>query len=85
MSEYGTSPNDTVIAPARRMWLVVAHDTNAQPFLTKAIRANSAGTIVFKPVDSAIDVTLTVVAGEQIAVRTLFIRAASTAVVHGIS
>lgn len=50
--------------PATHVFAVVPHDTNPLPFSCKALRANTAGNVVFRPIDSAVDVTLTAAAGE---------------------
>lgn len=74
-----------VADPARRVYLITAHDTNRVDPLPKAIRADNAGTITFCAEDSGADVVMNVVAGEVLAVRARFIRATGTTVtvIHG--
>jgi len=76
---------DSVQSPARRVFLITPHDTTALDPLPKAIRADGAGAIVFRAVDSNADVTVNVVAGEVLDVRAKYIRATGTTVtvIHG--
>lgn len=64
--------------PARQAFAIAKHDTNAITPLPRAVRVDSAGTVVFRLVDSAADVTITAVAGEIIPGRVQYIRAAGT-------
>lgn len=77
---------DSVADPARRCWLITPHATNEVDPLPKAIRANEAGTIALRAVDSAADVTMTVAAGEVLQIRAQYIRATGTTVtnIHGL-
>lgn len=77
----------TLSAPARRMFLITPHPTNAIDPLPKALRFDSDGDVVLRAVDSDADVTITVRAGEELAVRALHIRASGTTVtrIHGFS
>lgn len=79
--------SDSVIAPARDMFLITPHATNEIDPLPKAIRADGAGVIVLRAVDSTNDVTINVVAGERIDVRAKYIRASGTtvSVIHGLA
>lgn len=79
--------SDGVSAPGRKVFVITPHATNAVDPLPKAIRANGAGDITFRAVDSSADVTVTVAAGEVLDVRPLYIRATGTtvAVIHGIA
>lgn len=81
-------PSDhNLSAPARRMFLITPHATNEIDPLPKAVRFDSDGDVVLRAVDSDTDVTLTVKAGETVAVRALHIRAEGTTVtrIHGFS
>ncbi len=77
---------DAVDAPARKMFLITPHATNPIDPIPKAIRADNAGTIALRAVGSAADVTVTVAAGEVLAVRAQYIRVAGTTVtvIHGL-
>jgi hypothetical protein len=78
--------SDGIGSPAREMFLITPHATNAVDPLPKAIRANTAGTLALRAVGSTADVSINVVAGEVIDVRAEFVRAAGTsAVVHGLA
>lgn len=74
---------DAVVAPARRMFAITPHDTNEVDPIPKAIRANAAGSVTLRAVDSTADVTFAVVAGEVVDVRARFVRASTTAPLHG--
>ncbi|NBW09746.1 MAG: hypothetical protein EBR82_17155 [Caulobacteraceae bacterium] len=78
--------SDSIIAPARKMFLITPHATNEIDPLPKAIRADGAGVIVLQAADSGADVTINVSAGEVIAVRARYIRASGTtvSVIHGL-
>lgn len=84
MDEFSTY-GDSVSAPAREMFAIVPHDTAPISPLPKAIRANSAGTVTLRAVDSAADVTLAVAVGEVISVRVNFVRTSTTASLHGLA
>lgn len=71
---FGDSPD----SPALRCFVIVPHDSDALPFVTKAIRADAAGTIRFRPVGQNEDVTHPVLAGERIDVRASHVRATGT-------
>lgn len=83
--DYGTFPNDTVIAPARRMWEITPDDDTPLPKIPKAIRANTDGTVVLLAVDSDVPVTIAMVAGEQLSVRVSHILTGTTAEIHGLA
>lgn len=79
----GTS--DNILAPAERMFAIVPHATNEVPFITKAIRCNVGGTVALRSLEGTEDVSITMVAGELIAVRAKFVRVTgTTAVLHGL-
>lgn len=75
-----------VTDPARKVWLIAPHATNEVTPVPTSIRADNAGTICFRAVDSDTDVTMTFAAGESIDVRAQFIRAIGTTVtvIHGL-
>lgn len=81
------STQDSVFAPARQMYAITPHATNEVSPIPKAIRADTSGTICFRAVDSSIDVTVNVAAGEIIPVRALYVRATGTTVstIHGLA
>ena len=78
MPENFPPHENTVESPARRLDLVTPHDTNELDPLPKALRIDTAGTVVLRAVDSDADVTLNVFAGEQLAVRAKFVRSTGT-------
>lgn len=65
-------------APARQAFAITKSDSNPITPLPRAVRVNVAGTVAFRAVDSAADVTITVYAGEVIPARVQFIRDAGT-------
>lgn len=75
---------DKVEAPSRDMFLIAPHATNEVDPLPKAIRADGAGSITLRAVDSDADVTFNMVAGEQLAVRAQFVRSADMTI-HGLA
>jgi hypothetical protein len=77
---------EELIAPARNVFLIAPHATNPLPSITKAIRCNVAGTITFRAVDDAADVTMTMAVGERIDVRASHVRVAgTTGTFHGLA
>lgn len=83
MSVLGTFRTGPM-GPAVHCFAITPHDTNPLPVIPKAIRANTAGDVVFRALDSDADVTMTLVAGEVIVVVTEFVRATgTTADLHG--
>jgi hypothetical protein len=77
---------DSVASPARRIFAITPHDINELSTLPKAIRANVAGDVVLRTVDSDTDVTLTLAVGEIVPVRAQYIRATgTTATLHGLA
>ena len=56
--------HDAVSSPARDAFAVIPHDSARLPRLPKALVAGGAGTIALRAIDSAADVTLTVLAGQ---------------------
>jgi len=81
----GYEYQDSVQSPGRKMFLITPHATNAIDPIPKAIRADDAGVIVLRAVDSSADVTVNVAAGEVLDVRAKYIRASGTtvSVIHG--
>lgn len=67
------------IAPARTAFAIAKHDTNPITPLPRAVRVDTAGTVIYRAVDSATDVTITAFAGEIIQARVQYIRATGTA------
>lgn len=71
--------------PARNVFLIAPHATNPLASLPKAIRCDVAGTIAYRAVDDAADVSMTMVAGEVLAVRVAYVRVAgTTGTFHGL-
>lgn len=87
MADPFATSADSVGNPARQMFVITPHATNEIDPLPKAIRANGAGNIVLRAVDSAADVTITVAAGEVVPVRAQYVRASGTTVsgLHGLA
>lgn len=73
------------MGPATHVFAVTPSDTNPLPFPCKALRANTAGNVVFRAIASAADVTLAVAAGELLPpVIVTHVRATgTTASLHG--
>lgn len=76
--------SDSVQSPARVMFEIVPHATNEVDPLPKAIRADAAGEVTLRAVGASADVTINMVAGEQISVRAQFVRSASMTL-HGLA
>lgn len=77
---------EDVGSPARNVFLIVPHATNPLPTIPKAIRCDVAGTLAFRACDDATDVTITMAAGEVLAVRVGWVRVAGTAgTYHGLA
>ena len=73
-----------VTTPARRFDLITPDDDDPLPRIPKALRFDTAGTVVLRAIDSTADVTINVAAGAEIAVRAQYIRATgTTATIHG--
>ena len=83
MTDFFHPADHTLSAPARRMYVVTPHATNPISPLPKALRFNAAGNVVLRAVDSEADVTITVAAGETLAVRASHIRVTGTTVAAG--
>jgi hypothetical protein len=80
------SPAATSALCARRMFLIVPHEVDALDPMPQELRADSDGRVTFRPVDSDKDVSIAVVAGEQIPVCVSHVRVAgTTAVLHGLA
>lgn len=84
--DFARSP-DTLWGPARKMFLISPHATNEVSPLPKAIRADTAGTVALRAAGSSADVTVTLAAGEVLAVRAKYVRATGTtvAILHGLA
>lgn len=87
MADNFASNADSVSAPARQIFLITPHASNEVSPLPKAIRADSAGTVALRAVGSSADVTVTLAAGEVLAVRAQYVRATGTTVatLHGLA
>jgi hypothetical protein len=87
MADEFSSFSDDVDNPARKVFAITPDnaDTAINP-LPKALRVDGAGTITFRAVDSAADVTWNVLAGDILPVRALYVRSTGTNVtVHGLA
>lgn len=69
---------DTGSGPARQLFAVTPHATNELATIPKGIMVNVAGDIALRAVDSAADVTITVLAGTIYAVRAQYVRVTGT-------
>lgn len=69
---------DSAADPARRAFAVAPNDTAELALLPKALMVGGGGTIVLRAVDSAADVTVTVVAGQIVPIRASYVRATGT-------
>jgi hypothetical protein len=78
---------DDQTSPARKVYVITPHASNEVDPIPKAIRADSAGTITFRAVDSTSDVVMTFAAGEQLDVRVQYVRVTGTtvALIHGLA
>ena len=86
MSDKFATSADYVSAPSRNMFAIVPHATNPVVPVPKAIRCNVGGTVTLRTIDSAEDVSITMVAGEVLDVRVSHIRATgTTATLHGLA
>lgn len=87
MADNFANNADSVFAPARQIFLITPHATNALSTIPKAIRADSAGTVALRAVGSSADVTVTMAAGEVLAVRAEYVRVTGTTVatLHGLA
>lgn len=86
MADEFSTYSDEVSAPARKMFAITPHATDEVSPLPKAIRCDAPGTVALRAVGSSADVSITMAAGEQLAVRAKFIRAAgTTATLHGLA
>jgi hypothetical protein len=70
--------SDSPSSPAQRCFVVTPNDSDALPFVTKALRADLAGIITFRPAGQSQDVAHPVQAGERIDVRARHVRAMGT-------
>ena len=78
MNDPFQSFGDSAADPARRAFAVTPSDADELTLLPKALMIGAAGAIVLRPVDSAADVTVTVVAGQIVPIRAQFVRATGT-------
>lgn len=87
MSDEFKRHADNQSNPSRNCFLITPHATNELPYVTKAIRADDAGTITFRTMEADADVTLTFAAGETLPVRVTHVRVAGTTVtkIHGLA
>lgn len=69
---------DSPSAPARRCFVVTPHDSQPLPYIAKALRADGAGSITFRPIGQDQDVSHPVLAGERIDVHASHVRATGT-------
>ncbi len=70
--------------PAYDCFAIVPNNTNPLPKTPKAIRANTAGAVVLRMIDSDADVTLTMLAGETVYGIVTHVRDTGTAAtLHG--
>ena len=89
MASYDKFHNrvDNAVDPARQAFLIVPDDINPLAIIPKAIRADTAGAVVFRAVDSDVDVTMNLAVGEVLPVRVAYVRATGTTVtaLHGLA
>jgi hypothetical protein len=78
MSDSFAHRPDSVEAPARNAFAITPHQTQAVSPLPKAVLVGAAGNVVLRAIDSSVDVTIAVVAGQILPIRAQFIRAAGT-------
>lgn len=71
---YGDSAAD----PARRAFAVTPSDAAELTLLPKALLIGGAGNVVLRPVDSPVDVSVAVVAGQIVPIRARYVRATGT-------
>ena len=64
--------------PARQAFAVTPSDSAELPILPKALIVGGGGALVLRAVDSAVDVTVTVLAGQMLPIRAQFVRATGT-------
>lgn len=70
---------DSVAAPSRAVYAVVAHDSNPLPRLPKALYVGTGGDVVLRCVDDAADVIFrNVPSGGLIRARAAYVRATGT-------
>jgi hypothetical protein len=74
-----TSSGDSLIAPARHAFAIVANNTSNLPTPAKAVYVGTGGDLVLRAIGSSTDVTFRNVSGGSIlAVRTVAVRADGT-------
>lgn len=71
---YGDSAAD----PARRAFAVTPSDAAELTLLPKALLIGGAGNVVLRAVDSPVDVSVAVVAGQIVPIRARYVRATGT-------
>jgi len=80
-------PANSIDGPSRHQFLITPSDTADLPAVPKGIRADTAGTITFRSIDSRDDVTMTFAAGQTEPFRVQFVRATGTTpgmIIHGL-
>lgn len=87
MADEFADRQDKEFGPARSMFLITPHATEPLNPVPKGIRANAAGTVTLRALESDADVTVTMEAGEVLDVRALYVRVSGTtvAVLHGLA
>ncbi|MEE4200897.1 spike base protein, RCAP_Rcc01079 family [Erythrobacter sp.] len=79
MSDPFAASTDSVIAPARHAFAIIADDANDLALFTKALYIGTGGDLVVRPVDSDADVTFrNVQTGAILDVRCRAVRASGT-------
>ena len=79
MPDLLASLADSAAAPSRNPYPISPHDTNELPVLPKGIFIGTAGDVVLRGPDSAVDVTYRNLSdGSYIAVRAQYVRATGT-------
>lgn len=74
LSNFRTGP----MGPAVHCFEIAPHATDLVTPTPKAIRADTAGTVTLRAIDSSEDVTLNMAAGEIIPVMVAYVRAEGT-------
>lgn len=69
---------DSPIAPSRHAFAVLPDDLTPLSPVPKALFVGGAGAVTLRTVDSAADVTFTVLAGQILPVRVEYVRASGT-------
>lgn len=78
--------SDALTSPALKMFAITPDDAAEISPLPKAIRCAVAGTVVLQAANSAVDVSITMAAGETLPVRAKYVRATGTsATLHALA